>query len=297
MFVVFGANGKVGGAAVRALRKNAISVRGVVRNPAAGKALADSGCEAFVGDLQNEEHLRQAIRGADGVLILCPLDPLAVDPMEASDRLIASICRGLKQERPPRIVAISDYGADRDVDTGVTLIFKNFETQLRTIDVPVVLLRSAEHMQNLARIIPTVLSKKLLPSFHHPVTKLYPTVSAFDVGEIAAELLIDTTSDQGVRVVHVEGPSRYTSREVAATLGDLVGEPIQVVELPREAWLDSLSSGRMGRRYAELIARTFDAHNSDYIDVEEGGEIRKGKTSLREALAVMLPRGDRPNGY
>jgi hypothetical protein len=74
-------------------------------------------------------------------------------------------------------------------------------------------------------------------------------------------------------------------------LGDLVGEPIQVVELPREAWLDALSSGPM-RSYAELIARTFDAHNSGYIDVEEGGEIRKGKTSLREALAAMLSAAD-----
>jgi len=54
----------------------------------------------------------------------------------------------------------------------------------------------------------------VLPSLQHPVSKRFPTVSAQDVGSIAAQLLTDGVTVSAPRVVHVEGPRRYDANEV-----------------------------------------------------------------------------------
>jgi NAD(P)H dehydrogenase (quinone) len=49
---------------------------------------------------------------------------------------------------------------------------------------------------------------------HHPVSKRFPTVSAQDVGRIAAQLLTDGVTVSAPRVVLVEGPRRYDSNDI-----------------------------------------------------------------------------------
>jgi hypothetical protein len=46
----------------------------------------------------------------------------------------------------------------------------------------------------------------------------------------------------------------------------------------------------MSPKYADLISRTFDAHNAGLIGVENGGEVRLGQTNLREALLAILKK-------
>ena len=90
------------------------------------------------------------------------------------------------------------------------------------------------------------------------------------------------------RVVHLEGPRRYTALDVAATLSELAGRDVVARELPRSEWLAALQRGGVGASYAELIAELFDAHNAGRIDAERGAEVRHGTTELREALSGLL---------
>jgi uncharacterized protein YbjT (DUF2867 family) len=122
---------------------------------------------------------------------------------------------------------------------------------------------------------------------HHPVTKRFPTVSASDVGLIAADLLM-SEGQPPLRIVHAEGPERYSADEVARILGELVDRQIVAQALPRAEWVAALSGGGLSTSYAELVAAMYDAHNAGRIDVEPGvGETRLGKTTLREVLAAM----------
>jgi NAD(P)H dehydrogenase (quinone) len=131
---------------------------------------------------------------------------------------------------------------------------------------------------------------------HHPLTKAFPTVSAADVGTAAAELLVER-SEARHRVVHIEGPRRYTALDVAATLAALAGRQVTAHELPRPDWVPVLVRAGLGESYARLVVELYDAHNRGRIDAERGaGETRRGRTELAEVFASLLVRRSSRHG-
>jgi uncharacterized protein YbjT (DUF2867 family) len=130
----------------------------------------------------------------------------------------------------------------------------------------------------------------VLPSFHHPVGKVFPTVWAPDVGVVAARLLLDAPEGgRGPRIVSVEGPRRVSVTAIAETLGAAAGRAIVVHELPRDTWSATLLRAGLSERHAQLIVDLYDVHNAGRIDVEAGVSERVyGTTMLEEALAVLV---------
>ena len=290
MFVVLGAAGKIGRATIGVLRRHHVPVRAVVRNPSHAEEFRALGCEAEIADLRDASALARAVKGATAVQVICPTGVRADDAPAEMEATIRSIVDALNQVRPESILAISDYGAQLAAGTGITLTFHHLEAQLGSLPAALTVLRSAEHMQNWNRLVGRAIETGVLPSLHHPVTKSFPTVSAGDVGLMAADLLLSGSGD-ALRVVHAEGPSRYSATDVARTLGDIAGREIVARELPRQDWVRALVGGGIGTSYAELVAAMFDAHNAGRIDVEHGvGEVRRGDTDLRTALAALLAR-------
>ncbi|TSE10295.1 NmrA family transcriptional regulator [Mesorhizobium intechi] len=290
MFVVLGAAGKIGRATIGALRRHRVPVRALVRNPSHAEEFRGLGCDAEIADLRDTPAVARAAKGAAAVQVICPTGVRADDASAEMEATIRSVVNALDQVRPQRILAISDYGAQLAAGTGITLTFHHLETQLRTIPAALTLLRSAEHMQNWNRLAGLAIETGVLPSLHHPVTKSFPTVSAGDVGLMAADLLLSGSGD-ALRVVHAEGPDRYSAADVARTLGEIAGRAIVARELPRQDWVPALIGGGIGTSYAELVAAMFDAHNAGRIDVEHGvGEVRRGDTDLRTALAALVAR-------
>ena len=100
---------------------------------------------------------------------------------------------------------MSDYGAELESGTGITMLFHAMENHLKTVVENLTLLRAAEHMQNWARVLPVALSTGILPSLHHPLSKRFPTVAAEDVGRIAAELLLDHGYADALRAAGLPG--------------------------------------------------------------------------------------------
>lgn len=192
MFAILGATGKAGRATIRALRKRGLPVRAVVRDPAKADDLKAIGCEIAVADLRDAAALASAIAGANAVQAICPIDPKADDPAAEMRLTIDAIARALADAGAPRALAISDYGAEREAGTGITLAFHYLEAQLRKTPAKLTLLRSAEHMQNWSRLFRTAVETGILPSLHHPLTKLFPMVSAVDVGGVAATCSLRT---------------------------------------------------------------------------------------------------------
>jgi NAD(P)H dehydrogenase (quinone) len=290
VFVILGGNGKIGRATIAELRRLGAPVRAVVRDPSAAAELGVWGCEVVAADLRDAAALEMAMVGATAVQVICPTSVRADDASSDMEAIIRAIVHALDRVRPRAVVAISDYGAQLGAGTGIALTFHYLEVQLRRIPSSLTLLRSAEHMQNWSRLVSAAAKAGILPSLHHPVTKLFPTVSAPDVGLIAAHLLT-VGGEAAVRIVHAEGPRRYSARDVAGAVGDLAGREITAVELPRSDWVRALVRGGLGTSYAELVAAMYDAHNAGRIDVEGGiGEIRRGRTELREALSLLTIR-------
>ncbi len=289
MFAILGATGKVGSSTIRALRAAAQPVRAIIRDPAKAAPFEALGCEIGIADLQDVGALSKAIEGARGVQVICPTAPRAIDAAADMRRTIDNIARALANTRPQTTLAISDYGAEVERGTGITVLFHELEARLREAPTRSVFLRSAEHMENWTRIIQVAAQTGRLPSLHHPLSKRFPTISAHEVGRIAADLLMHPMSEAPLpRIVHAEGPRRYTPVEVADAMAKVLGRDVVAYELPRADWHTTLRGAGLGDSVVQLVTELYDAHNQGLIDAESGGEIINGTIELTDALKALL---------
>lgn len=290
MLAIVGAAGNVGYSTILALRENGAAVRAILRDANKAARLEAMGCEVAVADLQQPASLIDAMAGADAVQIVVPLRPTAADPVADMRRSVDSLVAALAAARPARILAVSDYGAHVPDDIGLPSVFRDLEAKLARLDGCKVVLRSAEHMHNLARIIPAALKSGAFPTFQDPVTLVQPTIAARDLGRIAAELLLRDRAS-GWEVVHAEGPRRYSAADTADVLSELSGRRITARAIPRAAWQEILER-TMPRGLAALISRTNEAKNEGgLIDVDpNAGDVRYGTTELIDALRPFTSR-------
>jgi NAD(P)H dehydrogenase (quinone) len=289
MFVIFGASGRAGYASASALRKAGQRVRAVVRRAPQGERLAALGCEIALADLRDAASVTAALEGADAVQMLCPIPEGDTQPETTMRQMIDTAAAALRANPPPVLLAISDYGAELPLNTGITGLYHYLEQRLMHVAPHLTLLRSAEHMQNWARVLPPTLAAGVLPSLHARLTQPIPTVSAEDVGKAAADLLQHAPRAKALRIVSIEGPRRISVNEIAATLGELSGQPIRAHALPREAWTPTLLRAGLSENHARLITDLYDVYNAGRIDVESGrSERRFGTTELRAVFASLL---------
>ena len=104
---------------------------------------------------------------------------------------------------------------------------------LRTVSVPVALLRAAWFMENAAWDVESA-KQGAVRSFLQPLGHKIPMFSTKDIAKTAVELLEE--SWQGVRVVELEGPARYSADDVAAALVGALGTKVRNEPVPRDSW-------------------------------------------------------------
>ncbi len=290
VFVIFGASGNVGLSTATTLRQAGHPVRAVLRDARRRDRFAQLGCDVAIADLTDARAVAAALDGAQAVQMLCPVPVADSAPAATMERTIDIVTGALAANPPPALLALSDYGAEREGNTGITRLFHRLEEAVKTVPTRLTLLRSAEHLQNWTRVLPVALATGVLPSFHHPVDKAFPTVWAPDVGVAAARLLLDSAeTGNGPRIVSIEGPQRASVRDIADTLGAAADREIVARELPREAWTATLLRAGLSERHAQLIVDLYDVHNAGQIDVEAGVSERVyGTTTLAEALATLV---------
>ncbi|KAL6799288.1 hypothetical protein GGI42DRAFT_327338 [Trichoderma sp. SZMC 28013] len=290
MFVIVGAAGKVGYATSLTLRDAGMPVKAILRDESKAARLTEIGCEIAIADLLDSKALAKAIGDAHTVQIILPPSPQAKDTAEEMRRGIESLASALEEARPKRVLAISDYGAHITNDIGMPTLCRTFEERLSKLDCHKVFLRSAEHMQGWGRAIPRAIESGTLPSFHDPLDMVFPTVSAPDVGVIAADVLLRPASGKLVEIIHAEGPRRYSANDVAAVLSQLLGRIINAEVVPRSQWKGAFESV-MSPSLAELLIKANDAQNEGgLVDVEpDAKEVRYGTTELLDALRPLIP--------
>lgn len=290
MFAIVGAAGKVGYATSVALRQAGVPVRAILRDETKSPGLREIGCEVAIADLHDPKALAKAIGDADTVQVILPPSPQAKDTASQMRQAIESIASALEDVHPKRVLAISDYGAHVAHDIGMPTMCRAFEERLSRLDGHIIFLRSAEHMQGWGRAIPGAIYSGTLQSFHDPIDKQHPTISAPDLGPIAADLLLQTASGGSPEIVHAEGPRQYSANEVAAALAELLGREIKVQAVPRSQWKDALEKV-MSPTLAELLIKANDAQNEGgLVEAEPSGKIRHGTTELIDALRPLLPQ-------
>jgi NAD(P)H dehydrogenase (quinone) len=281
MYAVTGITGKVGGAVANALLEAGQSVRAVVRDEEKGKPWAAKGCAVAIASVGDAGALMSAFAGTDGTFLMTPPDYDPEPGFPETRANAVAIKAAIETARPAKVVFLSTVGA-QVAEPNLLNNSMMTEQMLRTVSVPVALLRAGWFMENAAAAIEAARSG-VVSSFLQPLDHAIPMVATVDIGRMAAELLRDSWS--GVRLVELEGPRRYSARDIGAAFAAALGRDVRIDPVPRDTWEALFRS--QGMKHPMPRMRMVDGFNEGWIDFEGGGEHRKGATTLDAVIAGL----------
>jgi NAD(P)H dehydrogenase (quinone) len=283
MYAVTGITGQVGGAAGNALLHAGLPVRAVVRDAARGAAWKKRGCQVALANMDDAPALTAAFTGASGVFVLVPsnFDPAPDFPEVGA--ITAALTSAIAAARPPKVVFLSTIGAQ--VTQPNLLNQLGFvEQALGALPIPVCFLRAAWFMENSAWDVAPARDTGVISSFLQPLDKPVPMVATADIGRVAAELLRETWT--GRRIVELEGPTRVTPNQIAATFAEIFGRRVRAEAVPRDTWEQLFKS--QGMKHPGPRIQMLDGFNQGWIEFEQEQTLRqKGRIGLKEVLTGL----------
>ena len=287
MYAVTGITGQVGGVTGRALINTGLSVRAVVRDAAKGAAWKKCGCEVALADMNDAPALTAAFTGASGVFVLIPSNFVPEQGFPEVRAIIAALVSAISAAKPPKVVFLSTIGAQATQPNLLNQLGL-VEQALGALPMLVCFLRAAWFMENAAWDVAPARDLGVVPSFLQPLDKPVPMVATTDIGHLAAALLQETWT--GCRVVELEGPRRITPNQIAETFAKILGRPVRMEAVPRDAWEGLFAS--QGTKNPTPRAQMLDGFNEGWIEFENGerGSL-KGQTEIETVLRQLVARG------
>jgi len=286
VYAITGITGKVGGIVARSLLAGGLPVRAVVRDADKGQPWADKGCEVAIASIADADGLTKAFSGVKGVFLMTPPDFDPEPGFPKTHEAIAAIKTAISAAQPAKVVFLSTVGA-QVAEFSLLNNSKITEEGLRTVPVPVALLRAAWFMENASWDVEAA-KAGVVPSFLQPLNHLIPMVATADIGSTAADLLRESWT--GLRIVELEGPRRYSANDVAAGFAQAVGHPVRMELVPRETWEALFRSQGMNHPLARI--RMIDGFNEGWIDFEgDSAERRTGRIALESVLNDLTAHG------
>jgi NAD(P)H dehydrogenase (quinone) len=281
MYAITGITGKVGGAVAGALLDAGLSVRAIVRDENKGRPWAAKGCEVALAGVGDAEALTRAFADTDGVFLMTPpnFDPAPGFPDTQANAV--AIRAAIEAAQPAKIVFLSTIGAQVS-EPNLLNNSKMTEEMLRTISVPVALLRAGWFMENAAWDVDAAKSG-VIPSFLQPIDHAIPMVATADIGHTAAKLLRDSWS--GLRLVELEGPRRYSARDIGNAFAAALGREVRMEPVARDTWETLFRS--QGMKHPMPRIRMIDGFNEGWIDFEGGSEHLTGAIALETVIAGL----------
>jgi uncharacterized protein YbjT (DUF2867 family) len=159
------------------------------------------------------------------------------------------------------------------------------EKALGDLAIPITFLRPAWYIENSRADVAPACEHGVIPSFLQPLDKPVPMVATADIGKVAAGLLQEKWD--GHRVVELEGPTRITSNQIAATFTKLLGKPVHMEVVPRESWEALFKSQGMKNPFPRM--RMLDGFNEGWTEFEKGkAGLRKGSVTLESVLQDLI---------
>jgi uncharacterized protein YbjT (DUF2867 family) len=143
-------------------------------------------------------------------------------------------------------------------------------------------------MSNWADMLATVRHRGKLPSFF-PEDVAIPMVAPGDLGEAAARRLLEPASRTDTW--YVEGPQRYTPRDVADAYAQALDRPVDVEVVPRHAWEQTFR--QLG--FSPEAARSYACMTGTVLDEQyrwPDAPVR-GATTLGDYIRGVVQRGHR----
>jgi uncharacterized protein YbjT (DUF2867 family) len=250
MHVILGANGHIGSVVAHRLLARGEPVTVVLHSDAKADDWKRKGAVVAVADVHDSETLSRVFRTGKRLFLLNPPAPPDTDSAQQERKSVASILAAIDRAQFKKIVAESTYGAQPGERLGDLGVLYELERELEARRTPSCVLRGAFYMTNWDSALESA-REGTLPTFYPPDFVL-PMVAPHDIGLIAARMLTEPATTVGLH--HVEGPARYSSRDVAAAFGEALRRKVEPVEIPPERWEQTLESMGFSKPSAQSFA-------------------------------------------
>jgi uncharacterized protein YbjT (DUF2867 family) len=280
--------GNIGSRVTARLIEERADVAVFARKPEALPAGVRAHATVHQGDLNDVDDLASALEGASALFFLIPPN-MQTDDWRAWQRQIAeNAAEALERTGCDRVVLLSSIGAQYD-DMGPISGLGEAEEILSPVVPNLIRLRAGYFMDNFLQFAGSIAAEQ---SVYHafPADKAMPMVATTDIGDVAAELLMDDTwSGDQVRGVH--GPADLSHAEAAAAIGDALGSEVTYVQVPVEAVQEQMREmglpGDVVANYGEMIRGLTNLSRSDV-------EPRTQATTTETTMKTFAERAIQP---
>lgn len=283
MFLVMGITGNVGGATARHLLAQGKKVRALVRDREKAVNWANQGVELVDGDWNDSGSIEQALKGVEGAFVMLPPVWAPSPDYKEAKRVIANYVEALSRVAPPRVVALSSMGANRNTGHGVIMALSLLEQGFRELLSPVTFVRAGGFFENFLFGLQAAQGGKL-PVFYNPTNRKSTMVATNDIGAEFATLLTGPAWS-GQRIVEIG--SMVSADEVAEQLGEVLNLDVKAFAIPRTGWAEALEQFGIPAAHSEPAEDMYDAVNAGWMDLGvEGTEYVAGTTPARDVFAA-----------
>jgi len=288
MYVIMGGTGHVGSATAEALLARGQAVTIVTRSATRASKWRDKGAEIVEADVEDVASLRAAFRRGRRAFLLNPPADTSKDTDAIERHTVANILAALEGSGLDKVVAESTGGAQPGERIGDLSVLWELEEGLRRQSIPAAINRAGYYMSNWDWLVDTVRSTGKLPTMFRADLPI-PMVAPRDLGEAAADRLMSPLDEIGVR--HIEGPRRYSSRDVAMAFSQALGRPIELEVVPRDKWKETFLGLGFSDAAADSYARMTAVSVDRGFDLSEE-PLRRG-TALEEYIGNLVASADR----
>jgi uncharacterized protein YbjT (DUF2867 family) len=198
MYVIMGGTGHVGSATARALLGRGEQVAIVTRDANRADAWRMKGADIVEADVNDVASLRTAFRHGSRAFLLNPSADTTTDTDAVERRTVANILSALEGSGLEKVVAASTGGAQPGDRVGDLNVLWEFEEGLRRQSIPAAINRAGYYMSNWDGLLDSVRRTGKLPTMF-PADLAIPMVAPRDLGEVAAQRLVSSLDDIGIR--------------------------------------------------------------------------------------------------
>lgn len=220
--LVTGATGTIGSRVAEALRKEGLSVRVGVRTPSKAQDLTARGLEVVTLDFERPETVAAAVQGVDRIFLLTPFIEHFLGQVEAV--VNAAQAAGVKF-----ILRMSAYGAHPDSHDGISREHGQSEDRVKKSGLGWAILQPTFFQDNFINYQgQSIVGTGAFYGASAGQKTAY--IASEDIAATAAAILRSPDAHQGKTYV-LTGPSAHTDAEIASMLSEVLGRPVNYVDL------------------------------------------------------------------
>jgi len=292
-YVVTGATGQVGSAAVDYLISQSVSVRVIIRSESKAESFRSRNVQVTIAELTDVEALIKAFQGAKAVFAMSPPAYEKPDMQAFAANVSHALASAIKAAKVERVVVLSSIGSELSSKTGSILTTHILEEALKGSAPQVVMVRCGSFIENWLSAISAVKSghSPVIGSMFQRLDRKIPHIATNDIGRVVAEYMTKPTDEvDKLVIIELEGPEPYSPNDVAKATSAILGKPIPVNAMSEETVRELL--GRFGwpkttaDNWLEMV-QGFDDNTIRWTTDAKVVRI-KGTTTLSEVLGKAL---------